>query len=98
MAKKHRLRHTMAGKAELCARAGVLEWMDRCFKVMEPTGDPDKILQIATAMSKMTNAQMNVRKVKGKEEDEDSEKKQDDVGDVSKLLDVIKSEVVQGKK
>ena len=64
-------------KSEQLARKAVMEWAQGCFEKLEPTGDPDKILKIVEAMSKLTNAQMKVRQVKGREEDDNDDDKKD---------------------
>lgn len=71
-----------SSRAEMAARAAVFDWMQKSLDQLEPTGDPNTMLQIATAFSKMSLAQMKVRQVKGKDEEEEKP-----VSDVAKGVD-----------
>jgi hypothetical protein len=88
--------YTKAGKAELNARAAMFGWFEKCMDGLQATTDPDVILKIATAMSKVTAAQMKVRQVKGRdEEDGDSNEPPVEMG-VADLQELILSKPVKG--
>ena len=80
-----------SSRAEMAARAAVFDWMQKSLDQLAPSGDPEVMLQIATAFSKMSLAQMKVRQVKGKDEEDEKP-----VADVSKgvgdLQDMLKDE------
>ena len=94
---KNRRSISLAGRSELAARAAAFEWMTKSLDKLEPTGDPSMMLAIATAFSKMTTAQMKVRQVKGKEEDDDDEKTKEDGMNLTDLKSVI-TEGIGGDK
>ena len=98
MTAKNRRSLSIAGRSELQARAAAFDYLTKSLDRLQPTDDPQVMYTIARTFSMMTTAQMKVRQVKGKEEDdEDDDKEPNTVKGLSSLLDAMKPNQEHGE-